>query len=89
MSEQHEPSDQCWGLHCYSCHVDEPAEPSFLICGECGHVYRTARELRRAYRRQLVLTKMFGVPWRSIIARALTARARRILFCQHCTHDGL
>lgn len=49
---QHGPGLVCDPDHCYSCGVDEPMGGSdYRICPECFHVYRTARALRRAYRR--------------------------------------
>lgn len=85
MSIQHEPTDACLPDHCHWHNVDEPGD-GYILCPECGHLYRTARELRRAYRRQ-VLRPGFSVPllWR--LWRALTIRASRITFCQECIHD--
>lgn len=90
----HEPTEACLPMHCHSHHVDEPDEPSYLICLECGHVYRTAGELRAAYRRiwsqitfgpsptlQTRLADLWG--W----LRSRFARARDITFCQECLHD--
>lgn len=39
---QHEPTNACADHHCYSHHIDEPADGAYLVCFECGHVYRTA-----------------------------------------------
>lgn len=47
----HEPTFDCNDVHCYSCNEDEDG-PAYIACGECGHLYRTAGELRRAYRRE-------------------------------------
>lgn len=47
----HEPTPDCSDVHCYSCDEDEDG-PAYIICAQCGHLYRTAGELRRAYRRQ-------------------------------------
>jgi len=39
---------------CHSCSRQEtPVGRWYSICGECGHVYRSRRELRREYRRGL------------------------------------
>lgn len=62
----HEPGSELCDpkLHCHSCNVDEPGGPAFEWCLECGHVYRTARDLRRAYRRawtQLTFNRPKGV----------------------------
>lgn len=93
--EMHEPDDLCHG-HCHIHHVDEPGE-GYIGCFECGHLYRTARELRRAYRR-VVLDMARTEPWfRSKPGweqgkfrtwwQAWTVRAKHINFCQHCIHD--
>ncbi|GAA4439665.1 hypothetical protein [Phytohabitans houttuyneae] len=53
--------------HCFSCQRDEPAVRAYVVCGECGHVYRTARELRRACRREfayLLRADWPRAPWR-------------------------
>lgn len=83
---RHEPTDACADVHCYSCHLDESGA-GYIVCLECGHIYRTARDLRRAYRREVLRRPGFGAPrwWR--IWRALTVRASRITFCQECIHD--
>lgn len=89
MTGQHEPSNACATIHCHSHHVDEPG-PGHIICGECGHVYRTAGELRRAYRREVVRGLRFagpGDPWLRRLVKALAVRARDIRFCQECIHD--
>lgn len=85
---RHMPGPGCDG-HCYSCHVDEPIgrRSPYIICLECGHVYRTARALRRAYRRQSLTIPRYDVPWWRITWRAWTIRARDINFCQECIHD--
>ena len=83
--DQHEPSDVCISVHCHWHNVDEPGT-GYIGCGECGHLYRTACELRRAYRRE-VLRPSFGVPLRWRLWRVLTIRASRISFCQECIHD--
>jgi hypothetical protein len=82
---EHEPSDACVG-HCYCHNVDEPGT-GYIRCLECGHLYRTARDLRRAYRRASLAMPAYGVPWRRIIARAILIRARNINFCLECIHD--
>lgn len=85
MTTEHEPSDACVG-HCYWHDVDEPG-PGYIRCYECGHLYRTARELRRAYRRQSFTVPRCEVPWWRIGWRALFIRADKIVFCQECIHD--
>jgi predicted RNA-binding Zn-ribbon protein involved in translation (DUF1610 family) len=91
----HDPSDLCQGDHCYSCGVDESAAGAHVVCGECGHVYRTARSIRRAYRR----TRLEGdrptqlrsdewhVGWVALIWHLLTVRASDLYYCQECGHD--
>jgi hypothetical protein len=49
LVNQHEASAACGDMHCYWHHVDEPAAGAYKACGECGHVYRTAGELREAW----------------------------------------
>jgi hypothetical protein len=92
---QHEPTDACNDIHCYSHMVDELG-PGYLACLECGHMYRTAGELRRAYRAALWRTwhdhrRLFGPDFGSGLAATLwrmaTVRASKIYFCQHCLHD--
>lgn len=75
-------------MHCYSHHVDEPGDGAYIWCFECGHVYRTAGDLRRAYRRQYWETsKHFGDPvWRRLW-RVAAIRVKNIHFCQECIHD--
>lgn len=91
----HEPSDACIDVHCHSCHEDEPGS-GYIVCGECGHLYRTAGDLRRAYRREYWRlyrappTDLFGmerVPMWRVVWQILTIRAKKIYFCQHCIHD--
>lgn len=89
---QHEPSEACAGRHCYEHHVDEDPDGTYLACLECGHVYRTAAELRRAYRRlwdRLVRADFRRWP---IEAAALWLgsrfrRARSVRSCPYCAHD--
>jgi hypothetical protein len=61
--DEHDVSEQCKSMHCECHHVDEP-EPGYLACGECLHLYRTARALRRAYRR-----KAFKIFWEDLRGR--------------------
>lgn len=83
---QHEPTDACLGIHCHWHGVDEPGT-GYIGCPECGHLYRTAGELRRAYRRQVLSMPRYDVPRWRIRWAALTVRASRIGFCQECIHD--
>jgi hypothetical protein len=82
----HPPTDACLPDHCHWHDEDEPGG-GYVLCGECGHLYRTARDLRRAYRREVLSGSGFGIPlWRRFWA-ALTVRADQITFCQECIHD--
>lgn len=87
MSQMHEVTEACYPIHCHEHQVDEPG-PGFLGCGECGHLYRTRGELRRAYRREFWrVSRTFHDPlWRRAW-RVLTVREKHIYFCQHCIHD--
>lgn len=52
-------------LHCFSCQRDEEG-PAYIACGECGHLYPSARSLRRAYRRvhnQILRHDWRAAPW--------------------------
>jgi hypothetical protein len=99
----HEPTDVCAGDHCFSCHEDEPimeGEKAYRVCGECFHVYWTARDLRRAYRRADRQMSgpwtLRGMPgwddnivkrvWRNVRIQFLLP-ASKIYFCQECLHD--
>jgi len=91
----HQPTDACHDVHCYSCHVDEIGT-GFIVCGECGHLYRTAGDLRRAYRRRFREVHKRWQEFDIITARLpgyrawwriLTIRVKNIHFCQHCIHD--
>lgn len=101
--QPHDPTDECADIHCYSHHVDEPGDSAYIVCGECFHAYRTARELRRAYRRgywQATSRPPTGLggglfgrndEWGPSlwvrVWRVLTIRAKNISFCQECIHD--
>jgi hypothetical protein len=87
----HDPTDACWGRHCHIHNVDEPDNRAYQVCLECGHVYPTARALRRDYRREywrIASDDQFGREpvWRRLW-RVATVRASRVSFCQHCVHD--
>jgi hypothetical protein len=80
--------------------VDEPATgSSYLVCVECGHRYRTKRELRAAdraalrkdwrfpsYRPRLIPTWSNQSIW-GWVRRYLTVRAGKIYACPFCTAD--
>lgn len=97
----HDPSDKCGDAHCYFHHVDEPAVgPSYLVCGECGHLYRTKRALRSAARESLRKDWRFPSYRPRLLAigpfeqstwrwtwRYLTVRVDKIYACPYCIHD--
>jgi len=86
---KHEPSDNCISFHCYIHGLDEGVdEPMYIACDECGHVYRTARALRKAYREaSRRAQKHFPVPLLPHLWRLATVRASRISFCQYCNSE--
>lgn len=52
--------------HCYSCNVDESGS-AYQWCFECGHGYRTRRELRKEYKKihnQLLVNDWKSATWR-------------------------
>jgi hypothetical protein len=97
---EHRPSDECLGEHCYSHHVDELMDdPIYLMCGECGHRYRTKRDLRSAqraslrrewlfpsYRPRLLSTWSNPSIW-GWVWRYVTVRAKKIYSCPLCIAD--
>lgn len=95
----HDETVACQDKHCCSCGVDEAAENPYVICGECGHVYKTAGSLRRAYRREVwgnLAGASFKVPWFGndfangrfeSLWMIVSVRASKVYFCQECIHD--
>lgn len=86
----HEFSTDCWEVHCVMHGLDEVGS-GYRRCGECGHLYDSARELRRLYRRGYWealhsgwVAKPFNV---KRLWHLVTIRASRIAFCQLCMHD--
>ena len=78
----HEPSAACVGTHCYWHNLDEPGDGAYRVCGECGHVYRTAEDLREAWADATVDA---GV---TRLALAVTAPpVEQIYACPLCAHD--
>jgi len=74
--------------HCSWHNIDEPQQPGdYRTCGECGHIYRTARDLRWAYRRDAWRMAYGYGDWLTYMLAALTVRASRILCCVYCGHD--
>lgn len=99
----HAKTEACVDTHCRVHGVHEPSEVAYHVCFECNHVYRTARALRRDYRRAFWRNERqarkwsplwpsrdraaWVVPWWVVTWRLVTARASRITYCQHCHHD--
>lgn len=94
----HQPADECGGDHCYAHNVDEPAANAHTVCGECFHVFPTARALRRDHRRVLWQMRPLrgplpwhSTPWQQSLWRYLyrlaTVRTSQIWVCPHCAHD--
>lgn len=89
---KHYPRDVCGDFHCAIHHVDEVGA-GYRRCFECGHLYRSKRELVRMYRREY-LACVGSVPstrWARWAPRTwwhiLTIKADKIRFCQVCVHD--
>lgn len=83
-STVHEPTEDCWLFHCWFHGVDEAVGIRFKHCIECGHTYKTAGALRRAWRREMpadVATAGLRF-WAK-----LTVRVKNIGFCPFCIHD--
>lgn len=93
---RHEPTDDCWDWHCVIHDVDEVGD-GYLRCGECGHLYLTRRELRKAYRRMIWginggLRKPLGQKgWSKPLWVRLwdmaTVRADKVYWCMECAHN--
>lgn len=75
--EPHEPTDTCWGVHCFSHNVDEPHEPCFRYCGECYHVFPTEQ----------ALIDDDNAVWASYGQTVPNRDPDDIHCCPHCTHD--
>ena len=88
----HVETDGCAGTHCSTHNVDEVGD-GYIVCTECGHLYPTARSLRRAYRRRLrqdpprLYETEYTYGLFTWLRLYLTVRADRITFCQECSHD--
>ena len=50
--EPHQITDECASVHCFFHDVDEDPTGAHIVRFECGHVYRTAGQLRRDFRRE-------------------------------------
>jgi hypothetical protein len=90
LDVEHEESDRCAGYHCWRHNVDEDG-PRYRACYECGHLYRSKRDLRRRYRHELRVAYYDGPNERWDRLRLwwwlLTTRASKVFFCQECSHD--
>ena len=91
MTRTQPVTDEDEQLPCYVHNVSEPTEGAFLVCFECGHAYRTAGALRRAYRREYWKVsrddRFDRTPFWRRLWRIFTVRTSQICFCQHCLHD--
>jgi rubrerythrin len=90
----HEATDACGSVHCVFHQEDEPGR-GYLICGECGHLFKTKRALRREHRR-VFREISHAVPLFSNARQAghirfwwmmLFLRADKIWVCPFCAHD--
>jgi len=80
--------------HCSWHNIDEPEQPGdHRTCGECGHIYRTARDLRWAYIRSVWQDVRRPSPhfdlrdrWEYLIG-AVRRPAADQYFCPLCGHD--
>lgn len=86
MSTPHDPTEECFTQHCHIHHIDEDDKGAHRVCGECFHVYRTARELRREERRAWWQIAA-GERWWRRFRRVVAVRASRTFTCPHCSHD--
>lgn len=83
------PSSPTW---CWTHNRNEPIPLSrwFTVCTDCGHVYRSARELRRAYRRETPAAAWGALPWRTVLSdkwHSMTLTVANIHACPECTHE--
>jgi hypothetical protein len=95
LLEVHDPDEQCKN-HCHWCGVDQPW-PAWTWCFECGHGYRTEKDLVRAYRQGLLSGISRKSPWlrsslyemsvAAILWQAWRIKAGRIHFCPLCSHS--
>lgn len=77
LTAQHEPGPMCGDMHCHIHHVDEIAGGAYRVCGECGHVYRTAEDLQREWAENAPP----DLPDRTV------PPVEQIHFCPLCAHD--
>jgi len=81
LTTRHEPTAACDDWHCHIHGVDEPP-PWYLVCGECGHGYRSEGELLEDFNMQVIaaLNEDGG-------ERPIVADPDAIAFCAWCAHD--
>lgn len=93
----HEATDACAKVHCAFHMRDEPGE-GYHICGECWHLFRSKKDLRRQWRKvhRELYESLGGRPWFSddwMTGRLrywwmnLNLRADKIYSCPFCAHD--
>jgi len=75
----HEPSPECADVHCWWHNVDEP-DGGYRACLECRHVYRTAEDLREAWREEVTAAALPGTV-------VVVPVADEIFACPLCCHD--
>jgi hypothetical protein len=97
LADRHVP-ETCYGSrnHCYSCHVDEPDEPSFISCLECRHVWRTAEDLLAAHNEHLAdradpeavqIAAAFAARGVPVLPFVPEMNAAHVYCCALCIHD--
>lgn len=68
-------------VHCWWHDEDEPVDDeTYIVCGECFHVYQKPGDLHRMWR---MSARNHGMPW----WRRWTRRTKDIFFCPLCIHD--
>lgn len=87
----HEVSADCELVHCFTHQIDEiePPDGGYIVCGECFHVFNTARDLIEEFIRMTQDLKD-----QSVLDFTGTARydipvppVEMIFFCPFCAHD--
>lgn len=71
------------------CHIHFRAEEddgAYQVCIECGHVFPTARDLRRDFRKMVWQYAKVTPLW-SMLWLLISVRASKLASCPHCTHD--
>lgn len=96
ISSMHAVTEHCKEVHCHFHERDEPGS-GWQICGECGHLFQTADDLVREFRKMIWAgIKFDGIRWRSDGFSVSTwsqlktmwkVKASSITFCPFCAHD--